>query len=80
MPLEVPKLPNAGGWIFLDLSDSISKLSGDETSKLTHIAEGIYKVLDISERTVAIRHGTLVERITVDLITSAHLLDDILET
>ena len=63
--------PTIGGWIFLDPADAISKPSGDDKSKLTHVTEGPYKVLDVSTRTTVIQRGPLVVRVTVDPITPA---------
>lgn len=61
--------PTVGEWIFLDPSDFFSKPCSDDKSKLGHITEGSYKVLDLSVHTTVIHRGLLVKRVTVGCIT-----------
>lgn len=63
--------PTVGGWIFLNRSDAFYKPIGDDGSKHPHVNEGPYKVLELSARISVIQRGPLVERVTVDHITSA---------
>lgn len=68
-PRKACRRPIVDGWIFMDTSDAISKPSGNDKCKLTHLTEGQCKLLDLSSRTAVIQRRPLVERIAVDHIT-----------
>lgn len=55
--------------VFLDTPDDVEKRLGDGKTKLSYVAEGTYKVLEVSARAVVIQGGRLLERVTVDRVT-----------
>lgn len=61
--------PTVGGWVFLDKSDAVGKPSGDGKIYLIHVAEGPYKILEVSARTAVIQRVLLVERVTIYRVT-----------
>ena len=58
--------PATGGYVYLDPYDG-SKAK----SKLQHIVEGPYRVLDVTDRTATVQRGGVAERVTLDRLTPA---------